>query len=434
MIFSVAVGATLLLADAWPPEPVTLIVALCCFALGLYWFFRPYLAEHEAQVRIAEAHVRDHLDAQLRSLKQSTEQLTNAVSRSQASEEQAGQTLGSIEELSDKLAAQAEELAQTLARSNEREVAKLKTDVERLVQERDERLAALDQRLDTVTGQLSEHQLATRRSANALGKTLDEVKERMIALAARLDEVAQGTRSMPAVASARIEPAPATAVAESPASPAAPAPAKSTEPAQTSEPAAIPATEVFVSPATVAEKAPAEPFVASAPVVVEPIPVAPAAVAPPAAKPRVRRAPATPPTAAPAAAPVAVKEATPVLAPAAASRIVAKPQPLDLPLLDLTQTRPVAPSRSESSAGASTVVATAYIGIGNKLYVRGEGPGLSWDQGVPMQFLAIGKWGWTSPDSDSPITCRIYRNDDTPMLDENITIAPGTKAEITPRF
>ena len=80
------------------------------------------------------------------------------------------------------------------------------------------------------------------------------------------------------------------------------------------------------------------------------------------------------------------------------------------------------------------MVATAYIGIGNKLFVRGDGPGLSWEHGVPMQFLAIGKWGWTCPQADEPITCRIYRNDETPMLDENIVIEPGAKAEVTPRF
>jgi hypothetical protein len=51
-----------------------------------------------------------------------------------------------------------------------------------------------------------------------------------------------------------------------------------------------------------------------------------------------------------------------------------------------------------------------------------------------MQFLAIGKWGWTSPGAAEPITCRIYRNDETPMLDDNIVIAPGAKAEVTPRF
>ncbi|MDI1319435.1 MAG: hypothetical protein PSW75_04465, partial [bacterium] len=46
-----------------------------------------------------------------------------------------------------------------------------------------------------------------------------------------------------------------------------------------------------------------------------------------------------------------------------------------------------------SSDGATRLLATAYIGIGNKLFIRGDGPGLSWDKGVPMQFVSIGKWG-----------------------------------------
>jgi hypothetical protein len=87
-----------------------------------------------------------------------------------------------------------------------------------------------------------------------------------------------------------------------------------------------------------------------------------------------------------------------------------------------------------NSAGITSLVATAYIGIGNKLFLRGDGPGLSWESGVPMQFLAIGKWGWTTTDATAAVTCRVYRNDDTPMLDENIVIAPGAKTEIAPRF
>ena len=85
-------------------------------------------------------------------------------------------------------------------------------------------------------------------------------------------------------------------------------------------------------------------------------------------------------------------------------------------------------------AGSTSLVATAYIGIGNKLYLRGDGPGLSWERGVPMQFLAIGKWGWTTTEAAVPVTCRVYRNDDTPMLEENIVIDPGSKSEITPKF
>ena len=42
------------------------------------------------------------------------------------------------------------------------------------------------------------------------------------------------------------------------------------------------------------------------------------------------------------------------------------------------------------------------IGIGNKPYLRGEGPGLSWDEGVPMNFIEIGKWSWSPPQKMHP--------------------------------
>jgi hypothetical protein len=51
-----------------------------------------------------------------------------------------------------------------------------------------------------------------------------------------------------------------------------------------------------------------------------------------------------------------------------------------------------------------------------------------------MQFLAIGKWGWSTPEATDPVSCRIYRNDETPMLDADIVVLPGSKIEVTPRF
>ena len=47
--------------------------------------------------------------------------------------------------------------------------------------------------------------------------------------------------------------------------------------------------------------------------------------------------------------------------------------------------------------GTTTVVANVMIGIGNKPYLRGEGPGLSWEEGVAMNFIEIGKWAWSPP-------------------------------------
>ena len=42
------------------------------------------------------------------------------------------------------------------------------------------------------------------------------------------------------------------------------------------------------------------------------------------------------------------------------------------------------PETSVSSDGFTRLVATAYIGIGNKLFIRGEGPGLSWEKAFPF--------------------------------------------------
>jgi len=73
---------------------------------------------------------------------------------------------------------------------------------------------------------------------------------------------------------------------------------------------------------------------------------------------------------------------------------------------------PGAGERVMTSDGATRLVVTAYIGIGNRLFIRGEGPGLSWEKGVPLQFVSIGKWRWETNDAAEPVKFRIYKNDD----------------------
>jgi len=117
--------------------------------------------------------------------------------------------------------------------------------------------------------------------------------------------------------------------------------------------------------------------------------------------------------------------------PARAPKAPSGSEPLELGLEGLPEPRRH-PRRD--AAGSTSIVATAYIGIGNKLFLRGEGPGLSWERGVPMQFLAIGKWGWSTTEAAGPVSGRIYRNDEVPMLDADIVVLPGSKTEVTPRF
>ena len=89
---------------------------------------------------------------------------------------------------------------------------------------------------------------------------------------------------------------------------------------------------------------------------------------------------------------------------------------------------------SSSSDGATRLLTTAYIGIGNKLFIRGDGPGLSWDRGVPMQFVSIGKWGWSTQDAAGPVRVKLLKNDETPALTGDLTLEPGRHTEITALF
>ncbi len=84
--------------------------------------------------------------------------------------------------------------------------------------------------------------------------------------------------------------------------------------------------------------------------------------------------------------------------------------------------------------GTTTVVANVMIGIGNKPYLRGEGPGLSWEEGVSMNFVEIGKWAWSPPMKNAPLTVQIFRNDKDPDKGGKIEVKPGQKLEITPDF
>lgn len=88
-----------------------------------------------------------------------------------------------------------------------------------------------------------------------------------------------------------------------------------------------------------------------------------------------------------------------------------------------------------SSDGVTRLTVTAYIGIGNRLFIRGDGPGLSSDEGTPLQFVSIGKWRWETDAATGPVKATLWKNDEEicSSLGE-IEIGPGTQMETSANF
>jgi hypothetical protein len=89
---------------------------------------------------------------------------------------------------------------------------------------------------------------------------------------------------------------------------------------------------------------------------------------------------------------------------------------------------PAADEAAPSATGTALIV-NLMIGIGNKPFVRGTGPGLSRDKGVPMSFLGIGRWQWVSPDPEAPATVEVWKNDQSPM-GEALHLPGGEPVEV----
>jgi hypothetical protein len=82
----------------------------------------------------------------------------------------------------------------------------------------------------------------------------------------------------------------------------------------------------------------------------------------------------------------------------------------------------------------TTISASIDVGFGNTLYLRGEGPGLSWEKGVVMDCLANDHWSITLPETARPIVFKFLLNDETWCAGDDLTVAPGGSISVTPEF
>jgi hypothetical protein len=76
---------------------------------------------------------------------------------------------------------------------------------------------------------------------------------------------------------------------------------------------------------------------------------------------------------------------------------------------------------------------TAYVGIGSRLYIRGDGPGLSWGRGVPFEWVGIGRWRWGA-DTQNPVRVRLLKDDEIDSDLAEFEVIPGRRAEVVATF
>jgi hypothetical protein len=88
----------------------------------------------------------------------------------------------------------------------------------------------------------------------------------------------------------------------------------------------------------------------------------------------------------------------------------------------------------KSNTPLISVAAKIDVGFGNALFIRGQGAGLSWDRGLPLQCVESATWIWTTHDSEEPVTFKLLINDQLWCQGEDLRAMPGKQAEVVPAF
>jgi len=99
--------------------------------------------------------------------------------------------------------------------------------------------------------------------------------------------------------------------------------------------------------------------------------------------------------------------------------------------------KPAAPTQRKSSAAeppATFISAQIDIGFGNQLFIRGDGPGLSWHKGVLMDCVGSGLWTTSVKKAAAPVAFKVLVNDLTWNTGGDYVVEPGQSIMITPSF
>lgn len=484
----VAVAAFIATHSATPLSNTVIFSIVGCVGIGAIVTGFAFIADYTRQQDEALDDRQRALEALARTVNTSAEQISIAANGLHEIAELVQKNLRHAEQLPHKLQEKIAEFQAQLANANDADREELEKEVADLRTSESERLESIAGKIAKSTADWVKLEAAAQKHLAAAGDAIAKAQssataaidgkftsalsalDAKLAAAAELAErtIESAAKAAAAAASAApvLPPAaavPAAAIADpsasTPTEPTAHPPKRPRKPRREESPTEESSSETPSAPASesslpsptpeneaapVAAATPVEPKLEEPPPIpAEKIPeIVP--VAPHTAEPFSSASAETPPTV-PSAPPIAVPatEAPATEAPKPARKRPQKkpePEPTEPALgLDIQET-PAAQSaelaeRVLTSDGATRLVVTAYIGIGNRLFIRGDGPGLGWDKGVPLQFVSIGKWRWETNDATAPVKFKLYKNDETECTALGVqNLDPGHQQEVTAAF
>ncbi|MDA1273144.1 MAG: hypothetical protein O2960_03690 [Verrucomicrobia bacterium] len=93
-----------------------------------------------------------------------------------------------------------------------------------------------------------------------------------------------------------------------------------------------------------------------------------------------------------------------------------------------------APQKKTSKQPVTMVAVKADVGFGNALFIRGQGLGLTWDRGLPLNCVDSSTWIWSAQNVNGKAEFKLLINDQIWSKGENLRVTPGEKIEIAPAF
>ena len=82
----------------------------------------------------------------------------------------------------------------------------------------------------------------------------------------------------------------------------------------------------------------------------------------------------------------------------------------------------------------TTITAKIDISFGNTLFLRGEGPGLSWNQGLALDCVDDDKWSITLSGAHRAVVLKFLVNDLTWSAGSDYIVEPGSASVFVPVF